>query len=121
MGNCFSHQNNDRPSPPTNIYPNSNGNSVPSSFMTNHRMLPQMNVYKDESLIRHGGSQPALFHVNGSHILNSNNSNTMPNHLNRNGSKVVALFDYDSRVNGDISFKKDDIMILEDERYDFFF
>lgn len=115
MGNCFSHQNNERSSPTTNIFPNSNGQIQQSFITNNHRMLSTMNIYKDDPVIRHAGSQPALFHINGNHILNSN---TMPNHLNlnRNGSKVVALFDYDSRVNGDISFKKDDIMILEDER-----
>jgi len=81
-------------------------------------MVAQMNVYKDDQMMRKmsnlGNGQPAIFHVNGSHVLNS--TNTIGSTGSRNGSiRVVALYDYESRVDGDISFKKDDIMILLDE------
>src|SRR5690606_8884021 len=99
--------------------PNGYPNGAPYPVMAGHRMVAQMNVYKDDQMMRKmsnlGNGQPAIFHVNGSHVLNS--TNTIGSTGSRNGSiRVVALYEYESRVDGDISFKKDDIMILLDER-----
>lgn len=77
--------------------------------LANHRRMAQMNVYRDDSIARKM-TQGSMYHFmpqNGTISSNDSRSQSTP--------KVIALYAYESRVDGDISFRKDDVMVVLEE------
>uniref|UniRef100_A0A914E150 Tyrosine-protein kinase n=1 Tax=Acrobeloides nanus TaxID=290746 RepID=A0A914E150_9BILA len=78
-----------------------------------------MNMYKADSMARKGSlgmGTPTMFHVTTS--MNQQTFHTNNSTLCSNGSrgvKLIALYPYESRVDGDISFNKGDAMLLLDD------
>lgn len=96
-----------------------------------HRLAAQMNVYRGNSLHRHGSvgvGSPSMFHVNsstGSDFYNGRHMqpvinprtglfiliHSLENSIILGHQKIQALFDYESRVEGDISFRVEIIVL----------
>lgn len=113
MGTCFSRPTENGP-PSPQMLPISTAPGVGDNnhfhALANHRRMAQMNVYRDDSIARKM-TQGSMYHFmpqqNGT--ISSNGSR------NQSSPKVIALYAYESRVDGDISFKKDDVMIVLEE------
>ncbi|KAI6234450.1 Variant SH3 domain containing protein [Aphelenchoides fujianensis] len=102
----------DRPS-------NAAGRPIDSSALVDPRSgrMVNQNVYRGSSLHRHGSmgvASPSMFHVNGNAGGDFFNG-LVPNNPRIPARKVQAMYDYESRVEGDISFRKGDVMILMDD------
>uniref|UniRef100_A0A7E4UQQ5 Tyrosine-protein kinase n=1 Tax=Panagrellus redivivus TaxID=6233 RepID=A0A7E4UQQ5_PANRE len=118
MGSCFSRPPRDpgQPLVATGGPATANGHPINAG----HRMLAQMSLYKDDSFHRkisaHANGN-TLYHVSSPHLPHGHG--TMGSNTSRGGQphqiKVIALYPYESRVDGDISFAKDDVMLLLDE------
>lgn len=110
MGNCFS-QSRENGSPPPSQVPSSGHMSDPHfQALASHRRIAHMNVYKDDSMGRKATLNSLSYFMPQESTLSSNNSRG-----HSNSQKVIALYNYESRVEGDISFKKDDIMVVLEE------
>ncbi|CAD5209221.1 unnamed protein product [Bursaphelenchus xylophilus] len=78
-----------------------------------------MNVYRGSSLQRHGSmgvASPSMYHVNSSNSY----FGQAPMGINYNKNygvqqRIQAMHDYDRSVEGDVSFRKGDVMILLDD------
>lgn len=107
-----------------------------------HHQTP-LNIYRGASLQRHGSmgvASPSMFHVNsstgnyyGKPQMNMNYRKDLYNTISvfnfsrlnffiftflesNAGQKIQALHDYEKSVDGDLSFRKGDIMWLVEER-----
>ncbi|KAI6218060.1 Tyrosine-protein kinase [Aphelenchoides besseyi] len=100
--------------------PVTTGRPMDSSALVDPRghRITVPNVYRGSSLHRHGSmgvNSPSMFHVNPS--TGDFFNGLVPNPMNSRIAprKVQAMYDYESRVEGDISFSKGDIMTLMDD------
>ena len=111
MGNCFS-QSRENGSSSSPSMPNSTRGADPHfQALANHHRMAHMNVYKDDSMARKMTMNSMSYFMPQNATISSNDSRGQ----HSNSQKVIALYSYESRVDGDISFKKDDIMVVLEE------
>ena len=111
MGSCFSRPDVPSSSPqmlPASTAPGLNDNHFQA--LANHRRIAQMNVYRDNDSIARKMTQGSMYH-----FMPQNGTISSQDSRNQSSPKVIALYAYESRVDGDISFKKDDIMVVLEE------
>lgn len=98
MGNCVS---------PQNRHESIRNNGIINGPPHSHNMANQHLIQKKSSNGSRSQSTPRMYHVNV-------NNGYGPDPSNPNGTCLIALYVYDSRSDGDLSFQKGDIMYLID-------
>uniref|UniRef100_A0AC34FHA0 Tyrosine-protein kinase n=1 Tax=Panagrolaimus sp. ES5 TaxID=591445 RepID=A0AC34FHA0_9BILA len=85
------------------------------SSLGNQRRIAQMNVYKDDSSLARKMTPMGSMYYGGMPMQQNGTISSLDSRGQHSSQKVIALYGYESRVDGDISFKKDDIMVILEE------